>query len=497
VNGKRRFYLGIGIGLWCILSFTALIASRTSFFGVQTIRDFSFLIPDQTLLTDSWYGIYFRDAYIGYAHYYMAARDMEEGGGYIFKNNSQLSVSVLGQPQDILMQSQLLLDNQYTLQQGSIALDAGMYFLELDITPDDQNRYRMRMKTPSETTEQFLPRGHAMISFEFLPLNTHYIPLGKNVSLEFFDPLMQKQEQIYLTNKGKVSVPMNGESIDAIQIDLERNGASGTLYVDENGELLKGVFLGFTFIKQDFKTIKQLRAQSRYAGDLDSFTIPSFEIPSGKFCSSLTVRIKKKQFNAEPEELSFFNQKVRGCGNDYCMTIKKIVPQRYAVLPLDTESMEEELAQTHFIKVDDPRIKRLVKEIIGTSSDTQEIIQKIHLWIDSHIQKVPTFSLPNTLDVLTIGQGDCGELSVLMVGFLRAAGIPSYVNIGLVHQNGRFFYHAWPSVYVGQWIDTDPALSQDIADATHIKFFRGLDNQFEIIKILGDLEIEVTDYDCD
>ncbi|RKY36582.1 MAG: transglutaminase domain-containing protein, partial [Candidatus Omnitrophota bacterium] len=103
-------------------------------------------------------------------------------------------------------------------------------------------------------------------------------------------------------------------------------------------------------------------------------------------------------------------------------------------------------------------------------------------------------SLPNTLDVLEIKEGDCGELSALLVGFLRSVGIPSYVNIGLVYNKGKFFYHAWPSVFVGEWIDTDPAFNQLIADPTHIKLLKGLESQFQISKIIGNVKIEILEY---
>ena len=89
---------------------------------------------------------------------------------------------------------------------------------------------------------------------------------------------------------------------------------------------------------------------------------------------------------------------------------------------------------------------------------------------------------------------NCSEISALMVGFLRSIGIPSYVNIGLVHQDGRFFYHAWVSAYVGEWIDTDPALGQLIADATHIKLAKGLESQFKIFKFLNNLDLEVIEF---
>ena len=82
-----------------------------------------------------------------------------------------------------------------------------------------------------------------------------------------------------------------------------------------------------------------------------------------------------------------------------------------------------------------------------------------------------------------------------MIAMLRSQEIPSYVNIGLVYSEGRFYYHAWPSVYVGYWIDTDPALGQIIADVRRIKLLKGFNSQFELFKVIGKIKVEIIDYD--
>ena len=39
---------------------------------------------------------------------------------------------------------------------------------------------------------------------------------------------------------------------------------------------------------------------------------------------------------------------------------------------------------------------------------------------------------------------------------------------GLVHLRGRFYYHAWNSVFLGRWITVDSLMNQIPADVTHI-----------------------------
>ncbi len=64
-----------------------------------------------------------------------------------------------------------------------------------------------------------------------------------------------------------------------------------------------------------------------------------------------------------------------------------------------------------------------------------------------------------------------------------------------MYLGNRFFYHAWPEVYVGRWVAVDPTLNQFPADATHIRFVTGeLDKQMEIMKIINRLKIEIIKY---
>jgi len=91
--------------------------------------------------------------------------------------------------------------------------------------------------------------------------------------------------------------------------------------------------------------------------------------------------------------------------------------------------------------------------------------------------------------------GDCNEHSVLFAALARAAGIPTRIAAGLLYTEGRFFYHAWNEVYLGEWIAVDPLMNQVPADPTHVRLITGeLDRQVELVRALGRLSIKVLDY---
>jgi len=114
------------------------------------------------------------------------------------------------------------------------------------------------------------------------------------------------------------------------------------------------------------------------------------------------------------------------------------------------------------------------------------------------LDKSITFSLPSALQVLETRQGDCNEHTVLYVAMARALGLPARTAVGLVYLDGSFFYHAWPEVWLGQWVAVDPTFGQYPADAAHIRFvIGGLAQQVEIIRLIGRLNIEVLDSTAD
>jgi hypothetical protein len=70
------------------------------------------------------------------------------------------------------------------------------------------------------------------------------------------------------------------------------------------------------------------------------------------------------------------------------------------------------------------------------------------------------------------------------------------VAAGLLYAEGRFFYHAWDEVFVGEWVAVDPLMNQVPADPTHIRLILGeLDRQVQLVRVLGRLGIKVIDYE--
>jgi hypothetical protein len=58
--------------------------------------------------------------------------------------------------------------------------------------------------------------------------------------------------------------------------------------------------------------------------------------------------------------------------------------------------------------------------------------------------------------------------------------------------NGKFYYHAWPEVYLGRWTAVDPTFGQFPADAAHLRFtIGGLVRQADLLRLIGQLDVDV------
>ena len=103
-------------------------------------------------------------------------------------------------------------------------------------------------------------------------------------------------------------------------------------------------------------------------------------------------------------------------------------------------------------------------------------------------------SVPNALETLANRVGDCNEHAVLLAALARAAGIPAQIEAGLVYLKGRFFYHAWNTLYVGNWVTADAVTGDMPADVTHIRLVFGeADRQMDLMGVIGRLQLEIVD----
>jgi hypothetical protein len=140
----------------------------------------------------------------------------------------------------------------------------------------------------------------------------------------------------------------------------------------------------------------------------------------------------------------------------------------------------------------DSAIVATSRRIVGTEKDALARVRLLNRWVHDSLAKRTTIGIPNAATVLRTRSGDCNEHAALFTALARADGIPTRIAAGLAYIDGKFYYHAWPEVYLSDWVAVDPTFGQVPADAGHLRFtIGGLSRQAELLRLIGTLRIDV------
>lgn len=161
-------------------------------------------------------------------------------------------------------------------------------------------------------------------------------------------------------------------------------------------------------------------------------------------------------------------------------------------LPIRDTALRAELAPEPLVQSIDPRIQAQARQIVEREHRAGPVAELLTRWVYDQLEKQITISVPSAVQVLEQRSGDCNEHTVLYVALARALGLPARTAAGVVYLRGRFYYHAWPEVWLGEWVAVDPTFGQYPADASHLRFVvGGLARQVELIRLIGRLRLQV------
>jgi transglutaminase-like putative cysteine protease len=164
----------------------------------------------------------------------------------------------------------------------------------------------------------------------------------------------------------------------------------------------------------------------------------------------------------------------------------------YRLTSADRSRFPRETSPEPLVESREPELAFRAAQIVGSSREALVVAERLNTWVHDSLAKRITVGIPSALQVLRARRGDCNEHTQLYVAMARAAGLPARVAAGLAYIDGKFYYHAWPEVYVGRWIAVDPTLGQFPANASHLRFaLGGLSRQIDLLRLIGNLEIDV------
>ncbi len=198
------------------------------------------------------------------------------------------------------------------------------------------------------------------------------------------------------------------------------------------------------------------------------------------------------------------HQEIRNLkGNTFELLVHPVRPSQGKV-NRKGEPAGEYLASCYFINSDDPTVRTLARQAVGSEIDPWKKAQRIELWVKKSMQ------IDNATPLVPAGttarnlRGDCRHFALLTAALCRAQGIPSRTALGLIYVARRgekpaLGFHAWTEVWVdGRWLGLDSTLGLGGVSATHLKITqhswndtRSLTPLLPVTRVLGKLAVEV------
>jgi hypothetical protein len=342
--------------------------------------------------------------------------------------------------------------------------------------------------------------------------------LGVRRTFSVFDPLamapgevtvVARAESLFVVNDSamfdwdrKRWVPARRDSIRAWLVEQEGGSLSG--WVDAQGRMVEAMHPGNLFLEREayevaFENWQNWNARAvEPSGDADiqeaSAIASSAPIRNHRQLARLDVRLRDIDLSAW--SLDGGRQTIRGDTLSVRREARQTLTPAY-VLPMARGGrFEDQLRPERLLQSDDSTIVALAERIRGSTRNPRVAAERLARWVHDSLEKRISFAIPSALQVLRARAGDCNEHTQLYVALARAMGMPSRAAAGLAYVGGKFYYHAWPEVFLGDWVAVDPTFGQFPADAAHLRFvIGGFAKQAELLRLMGRLQIDVVSTD--
>lgn len=445
-------------------------------------------------LGDSWYGLYFNGEKVGYLLKQVSRNDAGEVG---VVEDAQFMVTMSGARQSMRMYSKRVYDGKGALLRIDMEMnDPAQASTFAAVVEGSELRVKSVLggaaredtfPKPSETLQDAL--RHALWA-------RRGPAVGDVVNFSTFEPMYQKEVSgISRITKVEERV-FNGvpTKVYEIQSVLDLMDIESTTYVTDSGVTVEDVISGvFTTRLEPEDAAKDVD----YSVDTMVSNAVLLDKPidnprerdwlhlllSGPLRESHLFNDRRQSMILENDQIDFFATKT------------DLAPLPALQLPITDEAVQHYVKPSAYVQSDDPRLIEKARAIVGDETNALKAARKLCDWVSDNMRSVFSARLSNALEALESLEGDCTEHTVLFVGLARAIGLPAKEVAGLIYVEGSppgFYFHQWAAVWLGDWIDVDPAFNQLPVDVTHIRLAEGdLFRQAKILPLIGRLEIQV------
>lgn len=461
------------------LAMTALLIQR-EFFQLAPLQGAYQLLPLQDWdLRQEYHAIYLGKERIGFNWNLLEKKGDDD---FEFRHSSYLSFLFLGHKREMLIKQSAKLDRQLNIKEFQIKMSSDGTWTEILGQVAKDNLNVVIQNSGSEPSRKIFPvQGRLFfadaLDFIWIPEN---LKIGRQSTLKTWNALAMAAQDIKFFVRKKEKILHEGKEVETFVVQMTIGDLEIRSWVSPEGMVLQSESPTGLFYKKEeaYKIFDAMRENRSAPPDLPNL----FSIPSNQILKN-------------PLELSYMKVRVQTPKDDKILEIRRPDLEALRLKPGIPAAPEQlpYLEATPFVQSKEAAIVETVQQITKGLNSNLEKALRINEWVHQNVQPSPTVALPQAVEVLNTKKGDCNEYTVLYTALARAAGIPAKMIAGLVYQNGRFFYHAWPEVFVnGEWAGMDPTFGQAPVDATHIPLIEGdLEQQVALSSQIGRIKIVI------
>ncbi len=436
---------------------------------------------------DDWFGIYQQGRKIGYAH----TRTSMEGDAYHAFEESEMDILALERVQRIRTVINAYTTRNFQLKYFDFALNAEASSMVIKGAVVKKELV-LDILTAGETRKEHIRLAEPV----YLPPNLRSAVVllglepGRRYRFPLFNPATMSTQDAFISVEARETIKVGDGEQTIYRLKESVGGMEDTAWITESGETIKEESpLGYSLLKE---TMAEAMKRDKRGPPVDIIALVRIETRPIENAAK-TTELRARLSNADLQ--GFDLDGGRQAWKDGTVDVRAAAGSGSYPIPYAGADRSGELRPTALIQSDDPAIREQAAKIVGNEKDAREAARKINAWVYDSLVKQPVVSIPSAVEVLKQRTGDCNEHTTLYTALARAVGIPVRMAAGIVYMKNGFYYHAWPEVWLGDWVAVDPTFNQFPADATHIRFVIGdLAKQAEILKLVGKLKVDVLEY---
>ena len=484
----KPFWIGLGI---FGLVFSMLFSFRMGVFNTFHDAPGRVSVSSPKILPekDAWMNILLKDRKIGSSHTVFSKNQ----GGYHLEETVRMGLNTMGLAQDIILKTSGQLNSDFSLSSFDFEMGSGRFHFSAQGSVS-KNVLSIKTDSPGSSKNIHVPLREKI----YMPsgiLNaavTSGMKTGDEFAIQVFDPVSMATEPVIIQMMGPEKIVNMGIEKNTKKLGISYKGSTQLAWIGENGDVIREK--GFLGIR-----LEKTTREDALAGGHNEPILDLTEVASVGSNMPIDEPFRLEGIDVEISGVNFKTVRLEGGRQRLKDNILTIMKEDISALPdiLDKNKLgdieRKFLMPSPFIESDHPKIENLAKKIVSADDSPVVKANKLVAWLHNHIEKRPVLSLPDALATLENRVGDCNEHAVLLAALARASDIPARIETGLVYLNGRFYYHAWNLLYVGQWVTADSVLGQVPADVTHIRFSSGaMEKQLDLMYVIGKIKLKIT-----